>query len=808
MSLNRSRISGFCCLIALLMASGCSRSTPAQPTTATAGTTDPTPPVSGEGGQREQGQAKPAVKGDTSAHTATKPHFYNRVVVLCIGINKYRSAGVAELTFAESDAKAFAERVHDLYGYEPPVLLCGPEATKEAIEAKLAEYGEKLGQRDALILFFAGHGQVIELPSYGRAGYLVPYDANLDLNDRSDPEKWADEAIDMRKLVARVEKMKAQHVLLIADACCSGFMTMRGNLEERVDLQVLLKQPSRGVFAAATERQSAREDPEKKRGYFTGALLDQLRDFSEGKNAASVTDLFIEVRRRVSQASNKLMLPQLAHMGDGTGEFVFIPRTIPKEDVEIVLNSGSQDDGRDHILRGVLDNARKRGGRRTKLADVIEAFEALDYRFSTARVDKEKVWTQKFQRFQENAALGDVLAMAGLHYCYGTGLGTEKTPAEAYRWARLAYDSGQPAGKQVLGICLWNGIGVEKNEEAGGRLIQEASDKGFPLSHILLGIKLVQKKDIAAAKRIWEQAKDAGVDSARTRLAGLYVGDIPGTKRDMKAALEVLRPAAERGLPLAQFLSCEIYVKHLPDKNIVEARKWLEKAAEAGLASAQYHLASEYYQKHGHPRELDMPQDLDRARQWAELGASQKEPHSCMLLCDLYEFGDGVAIDHEKARLFCETAAQANHAPALTRQGSWHYDGTIYPQDDVKAIAFFKRAAKMDDAGGYSWLGLMYENARGVPLGGHSRKDMMPHYKPEALHWYVQAMNNGGTEQAKKQLEAFHKECQQQRRLDQAGIPFGKPLNLWPLDILRRFQKAYPESAKEFERMFDRPTKK
>ncbi len=65
-----------------------------------------------------------------------------------------------------------------------------------------------------------------------------------------------------------------------------------------------------------------------------------------------------------------------------------------------------------------------------------------------------------------------MLAMAALHYCYEKGLGTEKSPSEAYRLARQAYDTGQPAGKHVLGRSLLNGIGVGKNEEAGGRLIQ------------------------------------------------------------------------------------------------------------------------------------------------------------------------------------------------------------------------------------------------------------------------------------------------------------------------------------------------
>ena len=75
----------------------------------------------------------------------------------------------------------------------------------------------------------------------------------------------------MRELVACLAAMRAHHVLLIADACCSGFMTKRGGFERRKDLHLLLSEPSRIVLAATTERQAAGEDWKTSHGYFTGA---------------------------------------------------------------------------------------------------------------------------------------------------------------------------------------------------------------------------------------------------------------------------------------------------------------------------------------------------------------------------------------------------------------------------------------------------------------------------------------------------------------------------------------------------------
>ena len=115
-----------------------------------------------------------------------KPRLYNRVVVLCIGINDYASPKTKDLSYAESDATALWPTASaTLYGYET-VLLARERCHAAAIGKRLREYREQLGEKDVLIVYFAGHGQVIELQSHGRAGSLVPQDADLDLDDRSD----------------------------------------------------------------------------------------------------------------------------------------------------------------------------------------------------------------------------------------------------------------------------------------------------------------------------------------------------------------------------------------------------------------------------------------------------------------------------------------------------------------------------------------------------------------------------------------------------------------------------------------------
>jgi TPR repeat protein len=718
---------------------------------------DPKDPVSSRSAF-QQGSSVPRLR--------PQPRYYRRVVALCIGINRYlHPAGIGELAFAEPDARAVGELLGRDYGFEP-VYLLGPEATRRSIEARLEELGEGLGEGDALLVFFAGHGQVVELPSYGRAGFLVPYDAELDLEDRSDPGRWAEQALDMARLVERIEAMRAQHVLLLADACASGFMTRRGSLADRADLQLLMTGRSRAVIAAATERQAAREDRAAGHGYFTAALLDALRS----RDAASLTDLFSAVRERVSARSNKLMLPQMAHVGEGDGEFVFIPQSITEEEVRYALAAARPGEG--HVLAGVRERALQRVRQRTRLEDVIASFDATDYRHATDRVEKERVWTERFRRFLENAARGDPLAMAALQYCYAKGLGTDRDPAAAYRWARLAHEAGQPAGKDVLGRCLVGGIGVEKNEPAGEALLRAASDAGFPPSHIPVALQLGREGDGAGALRRLEEARAAGVLTASRYLGDLYFTGAPGVAANREKALEALRTAAEAGLPEAQFMMYELNARFLPEKDLAQAAAWLKRAAEAGDLDAQMTLARELLQLDGAVRRLDLPKDQAGALRWAGLAADQGSAAAHLLLCDIYERGYGAPVDAEKARVHCEAAARLNSPDAYFHIGIWWLSGRIYGATDVeKAAEAFRRAGDLGHATACWNLAQLYIS--GDLTTPHPRN------APEVLHWYTQAARHGHP-RATENLPIAYREYLRGEK------------GAW-----EEFRRTYPASAKE-----------
>ena len=84
----------------------------------------------------------------------------------------------------------------------------------------------------------------------------------------------------------------------------------------------------------------------------------------------------------------------------------------------------------------------------------LDVFNAVDYRVSTQPREREKLWQEKFERFEENAEIDDELAMVALHYCYAKGLGVaDKDEEKAYRWG-YAGPRGRPRGGQARARAL------------------------------------------------------------------------------------------------------------------------------------------------------------------------------------------------------------------------------------------------------------------------------------------------------------------------------------------------------------------
>jgi len=260
---------------------------------------------------------------------------YGASHALIVGVDRYAHLPAwQQLACAENDARAVRAMLVSRYGFpaENVRVLLGPQATRAAIETALNDLAGRrfVGPDDRVLVFFAGHGRAVRLPSGALMGFLLPHDARAESED-PDPRELFATCLSMRSIWEKLEATAAKHVLLIADACFSGLLARPRSLDaesRRTDLPALREwaaRPARQVLTASGREQAAREDPTRGHGFFTLKLLEEL-----GARAANPDRPFPAslLAWRLQESVPRIaphQAPQFASHGDAEGQFLFTP---------------------------------------------------------------------------------------------------------------------------------------------------------------------------------------------------------------------------------------------------------------------------------------------------------------------------------------------------------------------------------------------------------------------------------------------------------------------------------------------------
>lgn len=126
--------------------------------------------------------------------------------------------------------------------------------------------------------------------------------------------------------------------------------------------------------------------------------------------------------------------------------------------------------------------------------------------------------------------------------------------------------------------------------------------------------------------------------------------------REYADAFRAYMTLAEQGIPSAQDFVGWMYLGGVGTSIDSErARAWFRKAAASDNAWAQYHLAC-----------MALYEDsFEEARELLERAVQQGNLPAIFRLGIMYNFGQGVPTDHEKAKTYFDLAAQHGHLPAL-----------------------------------------------------------------------------------------------------------------------------------------------
>ena len=206
-------------------------------------------------------------------------------VAVIIGNKGYRNADVPQVSFAHNDADAIRRYVTGVLGFRERNIIDLRDATQTEIEATFGNERSHKGElwrliregKSDVVVFYSGHGTA---GLKDGLGYLLPVDAapaNAEIN-----------GFPLRVLYANLSKLDARSVLVLLDACFSGFSHAGTLVPAGSGIMVTPKveaPPPSGltVLTAAGAREIASWDEEARLGLFTRYFLEGVDGAADRK---------------------------------------------------------------------------------------------------------------------------------------------------------------------------------------------------------------------------------------------------------------------------------------------------------------------------------------------------------------------------------------------------------------------------------------------------------------------------------------------------------------------------------------------
>lgn len=224
---------------------------------------------------------RPATPVRPTPRRAALPQIQRKIAVV-IGIDQYADTRIPSLDGARHDADAVANLFSNQLGYETVLI---PDASREAILRGLNRVALQAGPSDSVIVYYAGHGELIEKT---RLGYWLPANARVD-----QPQTWISNN-DIGRLMARIS---ASQVALISDSCFSGSLVGSEALRTAADADAAaLLQRRSAVVMSSGGNEPVADSGKDGHSPFTWNLLRHLEQVSTWRPGGNV---FEQVRQAV-----------------------------------------------------------------------------------------------------------------------------------------------------------------------------------------------------------------------------------------------------------------------------------------------------------------------------------------------------------------------------------------------------------------------------------------------------------------------------------------------------------------------------
>jgi hypothetical protein len=237
---------------------------------------------------------------------------FGKYHALIIGVSDYKDESIIDLKGEPTkDADALAKLLIAKYNFSQQNVTVLKNPTENEIIKQFYNLRKKVGEKDNLIIFYAGHGNYDE---GSEKGYWMPSDAEMEFEGN---------IILNTSIVSYIKSIKSKHTLLIADACFSGsILSTNRNFSKATDaVKTKYSLPSRRAITSGT----LTTVPNK--SVFMKYLLKRLTENT--KTYLSAGQLFNMIEDPVinnTSGDNKPQYAPISRTGDEGGDFIFIKK--------------------------------------------------------------------------------------------------------------------------------------------------------------------------------------------------------------------------------------------------------------------------------------------------------------------------------------------------------------------------------------------------------------------------------------------------------------------------------------------------
>lgn len=314
--------------------------------------------------------------------------------------------------------------------------------------------------------------------------------------------------------------------------------------------------------------------------------------------------------------------------------------------------------------------------------------------------------------FRRAAQNHDQFAGTALGSMYELGFGVERSPQTAIEWFHRGAVAGDALAQYALGGIYREGLGVPKNASLAAKWIRKAAKQGYVIAQANLGLMYKVGDEVAKngpmAARWFHRAaaqvkKPKYFDRGVFRLLGAIA---PGKLKKLRSAhhRDILRDIAASEAMLGSMYEHGIGVPKSRQLSV----SWYRKAATLGLVPAQIWVAYAYQQGNGVRR------DFHTALKWYRKAAENKTPPKDYLAVLSSEY-DVTPPKAWRTNLSDARARRAKvRAIAQEQLGYMYEHGEGVSPDYEKAFMWYRKAAAAGSSVAQTHLGYMYQHGEGV----------------------------------------------------------------------------------------------